>query len=920
LAQRGLPCPGVALQWRPGDKIQKKGCRIELLERDEQLRRLEVAFARAREGNGRIVAIAAEAGAGKTALTEHFVAKHAQAARVYWGACENLSTPEVLLPLRDIARASGESLDAGADHIRSFEALLRLLSAGAKPALLVIEDVHWADTATLDLIRFLARRIARVRALILITYRDEEVDARSPMRNLLGEAPGGSVERMALAALSLAAVSSLAATRGRRGEELFALTAGNAFLVTEALAVEGDMPTDAVRDSTLARASRLSDAGRAILDAVSIFPRRTETAVVADLVKTAFDAGVDECVEKGMLSLEGGILHFRHELARRAIEAAIAPARRRALHQKVVDVLKRRSDARAGEIAHHAERASDIAALVKFARRAADEAERAGAPREAAAHFAAVLRHRDTLDATQLVEVLEHHAEQAYLMGGADLAVVSMTEAAQLRRLAGDTLGLGRDLTRLTRFAWMYGRRAAAEGFVAEAITVLQSLPPGPELAWAYSHQSQLDMLAARMGPAIVWGERALELATRLQQQEIIIHALGNIGSARADDGGSGDCRELERSFELAVAGRYHDHVERASCNLTCTFYWRRDYRSALHCIDRGVAYATALELTHWEGYLRGWRTMIRLDQGDWAGAEEEAHEICRRTHSAEVYRFPALTTLARLRVRRGDQDAETPLEAARRLSAAMEELQRSVYIATIEAESAWLQSAVLAGESAVPTGQDAMPAAERAVPASEHAVSPRENAVSQLQAVRSLAEAQDCRWAVEDSALWLSILGEPVAGTELLPTPIREHCECRWQEAAAGWRVLGRPYEEALALSGADDAAQRQALEIFDRLGAVPAAARLRRLMRAAGARSIPRGPIAVTRANSAGLTRRQVQVLILIDEGLSNAEIASRLCISAKTAEHHVSAIMARLDAPTRQKAAAVARHRGLLDDAQK
>jgi DNA-binding CsgD family transcriptional regulator len=892
MAQRGLPCRARRYNGGREIKIQKRGCRIDLLERDEQLQRLEAAFVLAREGKGRIVAIAAEAGAGKTALTEHFVAEHAQAARVYWGACENLSTPEVLLPLRDIARASGESLDAGADHIRSFEALLRLLSAGAKPALLVIEDVHWADTATLDLIRFLARRIARVRALILITYRDEEVDARSPMRNLLGEAPGGSVERMALAALSLAAVSSLAATRGRRGEELFALTAGNPFLVTEALAVEGDMPTDAVRDSTLARASRLTDAGRAILDAVSIFPRRTETAVVADLVKTAFDAGLDECVEKGMLSLEGGILHFRHELARRAIEAAIAPARRRALHQKVVDVLKRRSDARAGEIAHHAERASDIAALVKFARRAGEEAERAGAPREAAAHFAAVLRHRDTLDATQLVEVLEHHAEQAYLMGGADRAVESMTEAAALRRLADDTLGLGRDLTRLTRFAWMYGRRAAAEGFVAEAIAVLQTLPPGPELAWAYSHQSQLDMLAARMGPAITWGERALELATRLQQQEIIIHALGNIGSARADEGGSGDCRELERSFELAVAGRYHDHVERASCNLTCTFYWRRDYRSALHCIDRGVAYATALELTHWEGYLRGWRTMIRLDQGDWAGAEEEAHELCRRTYAAEVYRFPALTTLARLRVRRGDQDAETPLEAARRLSAAMEELQRSVYIATIEAESAWLQSAVPAGE----------------------------NAVSQLQAVHTVAEARNCRWAVEDSALWLSILGAPVTGIERLPTPIREHCEGRWQEAAAGWRALGRPYEEALALSGADDAARRQALEIFDRLGAVPAAARLRRLMRASGARSIPRGPIAVTRANSAGLTRRQVQVLILIDEGLSNAEIASRLCISAKTAEHHVSAIMARLDAPTRQKAAVAARHRGLLDDAQK
>jgi DNA-binding CsgD family transcriptional regulator/tetratricopeptide (TPR) repeat protein len=867
---------------------------IDLLERDEQLRRLGDAFALACGGRGRIIAIAAEAGAGKTALTEQFVADHAEVARMYWGACEHLSTPEVLLPLRDIARASGESFGLGTDHIRSFESLLRLLANGAKPSVLVIEDLHWADTATLDLIRFLGRRIARVRALILITYRDEEVDARSPVRNLLGEVPAGNVERMTLPPLSLAAVTSLAAKRGRRGDELFALTAGNPFLVTEALAVDGDVPPDAVRDSTLARASRLPDPARVVLDAVSIFPRRAETAVVADLVKGAIDAGLDECVAKGMLSLEGGIVQFRHELARRAIEASIAPARRRALHQKVVDVLKRRSDARASEIAHHAERAADVPALLEFAHRAGEEAARAGAPREAAAHFAAMLHHRDALDSALLIEILEHYAEQAYLMGGADLAMISMTEAAELRRRASDALGLGRDLTRLTRFAWMCGRRAEAERFVEEAIAVLQAAPPGPELAWAYSHQSQLDMLASRMDAAINWGERALELARRLGQKEIIIHALGNIGSAKADGVGSGSCPELQQSFELAVAGKFHDHVERASCNLTCTYYWRRDYQAALEYIDRGVSYASALELTHWEGYLRGWRSMVRLDQGDWAGAEEEAQEICSRTYAADVYRFPALITLARLRVRRGDQDAEIPLEAARRLSATMAELQRSVYIATIMAESAWLE------------------------PSSPS--QPADEARSLLREVHTLAEERNSHWVAEDSALWLYLLGEPVAGTERLATPFREHCEGRWREAAAGWRALGRPYEEALALSGGDDCAQRQALEILDRLGAMPAGARLRRQMRAGGARTVPRGPIAVTRANSAGLTRRQVQVLGLVGEGLSNTEIASRLCISAKTAEHHVSAIMARLDTPTRQEAAAAARNRGLLGSSEK
>jgi DNA-binding CsgD family transcriptional regulator/tetratricopeptide (TPR) repeat protein len=870
-----------------------KGAHIELLERDEQLRRLNDAFSAAGMSRGRIVAIAAEAGAGKTALTERFVASLGGGARVFWGACENLSTPEVLLPLRDIARASGEAFDLGADHISAFESLLRLISRGAAPALLIIEDVHWADTATLDLIRYLGRRIARVRALILITYRDEEVDARSPVRNLLGESPAGSVERLTLEPLSLAAVSDLAAKAGRRGEELYALTAGNPFLVTEALAVEGDVPTDAVRDSTLARASRLGSSAREVLDAVSLFPRHAETAVVADLVKAGIDAGLDACVEKGMLSLERGLVQFRHELARRAIEASIAPTRRRALHQRVVDVLKRRVDGRASEIAHHAERAGDVAALLKFAQRAGEAAAAAGAPREAAAHFGAMLRHRDAMTPSAVVETLEQYAEHAYLMGSADMAMSSMMEAAELRRRAKQTLKLGRDLTRLTRFAWMCARRADAEAFVEEAIAVLETAPPGPELAWAYSHQSQLDMLASRSGSAIGWGERALTLARTLGEQEIIVHALGNIGTAKSDDGGPGPIDELLESLELAVTGRYHDHVERASCNLTCTHYWRRDFRTALEYVDRGVAYANALDLTHWEGYLRGWRSMIWLDQGDWSRAEEEAQEISSRSYATEMYRFPALVALARLRIRRGDQDADMPFEAARRLAATLAEPQRIVYIALVDAESAW-------------QSEDAGDALERAK--------------AQLRQVHEIAEQRDSVWVAEDTALWLTVLGESVAGTARYASPYREHCERRWEQAAAGWRLAGRPYEEALALSMGDESAQRQALEIFDRLGAVPAAARLRRQMRAGGSRAVPRGPIAGTRANAAGLTRRQVEVLALVDEGMSNAEIARRLCISAKTAEHHVSAIMARLDATTRQGAAAAARSRGLIEGLKK
>jgi DNA-binding CsgD family transcriptional regulator len=869
-------------------------CPVELLEREHNLRRLENALAQAREGRGRLVAVAGEAGGGKTVLVERFVTQSAGAAQTYWCACENLSTPEALLPLRDIARASGEPFDLGGDNIRVFESVLDLLTRKSKPSVLVIEDMHWADTATLDLIRFLGRRIARTRALILITYRDEDLDVRSPTRSLLGELPPGSVERMSLAPLSLAAVTSLAAQHGRRGEELFELTSGNPFLVTEALAVEGPAPTAAVRDATLARASRLAPLARAVLDAVSIFPRHAETPIVDELVSGSVDAGLDECTQRGMLSLEGGLVRFRHELARRAVEESIPPGTRRAMHQRVVDVLRKRSDARTSELAHHAERAGDVAAVLEFAYRAGVSAARSGAPREAAAHFGAVLKHREALDAKALVKVLEEHAEQAYLMGAAPAAIVSMSEAVELRRHADETLALGRDLTRLTRFSWISSRRAVAEQYVAEAIAVLERAPPGAELAWAYSHQSQLDMLASRMPQAIEWGEKALSLAQKLGEEEIIIHALANIGSARQDDMREGTHAELERSFQLAVKGGYHDHVARASCNLTCFHYFRRDDRNALICIDRGVSYAAARNLSHWETYLRGWRAMVKVDQGEWSDVEEETIAMCIQTSVPDVYRFPALIALARIRVRRGDPDADAPLAAAQRLAQSLCELQRSVYIATTLAEHAWLNAADQATRG--------------------------EEARSMLLEV--YAHARDCKalWAVEECAVWLHLLGEKLDETTELATPYREFCDGRWREAAAVWQSRLRPYEQALALSTGDATAQREALNLFDRLGASPAAAHLRRVMRARGERSVPRGPIAQTRANAAGLTRRQVQVLGLIDAGMSNAEIAERLCISPKTAEHHVSAILGQFGAATRGAALSAARHRGLLGNREK
>jgi DNA-binding CsgD family transcriptional regulator len=864
---------------------------MDLLERDDQLHSLSEALIRAAGGHGCMFAIAGEAGSGKTALVERFAKDCVSPGKVYWGACEHLSTPEPLLPLRDIARSSEQRFcfNPADDHMTSFESLLGLLMLAGPPGVLVLEDVHWADAATLDLIRFLCRRIARARALVIITYRDEEIGMRSALRDVLGEAPTGNVKRMMLEPLSLRSVKQLAERVGRSGDTLFDLTGGNPFLVTEALAVDGDAPPDAVRDATLARAARLPAAGRTVLEAVSIFPRNAEIAVVEYLVGQDLGSGVDACVAKGMLVIDDRSLKFRHEIARRALEKSLAPTRRRELHQKTVDFLKKLPVARASEVVHHAERAGDVHALVEYAGQAGQYAAEMGAHREAAAHYATILSHRDAAGVGNLVDVLECYAEQAYLMGDPKAGMASMEDAAKMRRAAGDAVSLGQDLTRLTRFAWVCGQRTLAERYIAEAIEVLSATSAAAELAWAYSHQSQLDMLAFKNDSAISWGERALELALKLNEGEIVIHALGNIGSARVERDGLKAKVELENSLELAQAAGHDDHTERAWCNLTSQSYWRRDYPSALAYIAQGAAYAAQRDLTHWEAYLRGWRAMIHLDLGDWQAAGREVDEICGWTRTPELYRFPALITLARLRLRRGDPDVDVPLGTARELLANMDEVQRTIFVATVDAERQWLD----------PTG----------------AGDDEQGVVMRLRSVHDLGIELRVGWIADDSAMWLARLGQKVPSSDL-HSPLFEHEYAgRWREAAEGWRSRGCPYEQAMALSEIAGEGQLQALTIFDRLGAAPAASRLRRRMRAAGARAIPRGPNTRTLANPAGLTARQTQVLNLLGEHLSNSEIAERLCISAKTAEHHVGAVMARLNAGSRRDAAAAARKLGLL-----
>ena len=864
---------------------------ITLLEREEPKARLEAALGAARGGLGRVVSIEGEAGIGKTSLVLNFAEAQRNDARVHIGSCEHLATPEPLGPLRDIARESqGRFAMSITGQLAAFEALLRLLGSGRGPGLLVIEDIHWADDATLDLLRYLGRRIRAEPILVVVTFRNDEGDSRSRLASLWADMPRDHRERIELRPLSLDAVSTLAEGADCGARDVFEASGGNPFHVTEYLATPGVAVPSSVQEATLARAAALSPRGRRALDCAAIFPRQIDEATLRLLADDADHAGVEECLHVGMLSARGGTLSFRHELARRAVENAISPLRRRELHAAALAVLKDRDDGRAAEAAHHAEQAGAFEELVGYSVRAAQQAAALGAHRDALAHLTKALAHGAGMSDSERAGLLERQAELGEQCGTFDTALPAVEEAIAAHRRAGDLLRLGNALRISARLNWQLGQTSVAEQRAQEALDVMGGHADSWQYAMALSGQAQLDSLADRLELAIERGTDAMARAQRLSRWDIYLHALTNVSTARCGT----DLDEGVAGLQLAIAEaqrlREPEILPRLYTNLTYVMTHARRYQGLFDRIREGLEIAVARDNAPIEAYIRGSRATALLDLGRAEEAIAEAELVAFGPYPQGVARFNALVTLSRAQVRIGLPDGGT-LEQARALPSAQRDIMRLAPIAVADAEAHWL------GHK-------------------------RPGALERLRAVYDQLLLQRSQsWALADVALWLRILGDEVkipaaVAARVFPVHLA-HIDGDWRKAAQAWGEIGCPFEQAIALSGGDEADQREALAQFDRLGAVPAAQRLRRAMREAGARSVPSGPRTARRNDPAGLTPRQNQVLRLLAEGLSNTEIAERLQTSAKTAEHHVGAILAVFEAPSRLRAVQIARERGLIGD---
>jgi DNA-binding CsgD family transcriptional regulator/tetratricopeptide (TPR) repeat protein len=852
---------------------------VQLLERGASLAALAGYAREARQGDGRLVLVAGEAGIGKSALIEQLQVDLPDA-RWSWGACDGLFTPRPLGPLFDLAGQLGGELDdlsrAGAAREDLFRALLRQVSERGTLSVLVVEDVHWADEATVDLLRFLGRRLRDAPVLLIATYRGEDLAADDPLRAALGEiARQRSTRRMDLAPLSADAVRILAAGSGLDAAELYRLTSGNPFYVSEVVQAELGIVPSSARDAVLARAARLGGGSREVLDVAALTGARVELDLL-ESVTACPPAAVDEVLASGLLAEDGGWLRFRHEIARLAVEQAVAPHRRAAVHARILAALGLLGCDDDARMAFHAEAAGDRARVLHHAQRAARQAAELGSHLEAAAQFERALRCSSGADLGVAAGLYDGLALELRLVGRYQGAVDAGEQALGLWRQAGDRLREGGTLRALSYALLSVGRGPEAVAAGEAAVTVLEPLGPTVELARAYARLASARMRFSEHQAAIELAGRAQVIAEPLGALNALIDALITRGSSLAYTGGEWTAF-LPRALDVALSAGLDDEAGRAFANLYNAYAGHRRFAEAERYFTDGVVFCDEHDLDTHTVFLRGERAVALERTGRWDEAVALSAELLASADLSSLYRLHPLHVLGVIRARRRELAAWEYLDEAAARADACAEPQMIIPVRLARTEAYWLQG-------------DPDLAAREAERADD-------------------AEVGSDGWERGEIAVWLRRTGSPRPPRGELAGPYRlQAAGGDGQEAARLWARLGCPYEAALALHDSGrEAALRQALEIFTGLGAPAAAQLTRHKMRRLGIRSIPAGPRTATQADPLGLTRREREVLNLICAGHSNAEIAAKLFLSVKTVDHHVSAVLTKLGTPTREAAAA-------------
>jgi ATP/maltotriose-dependent transcriptional regulator MalT len=849
----------------------------EFLEREAALASLLDYADEAGRGDSRIALVAGEAGIGKTRLVEALRDRLPEA-RWLWGACDGAFTPEPLGPLFDVAGQVGGALLAACSgdvpRDRMFRVLLAELADASSLTVLVVEDLHWADEATLDLVRFLARRLKQAKALVVLTFRDDGLGADHPLRATIGElATERSIRRIGLAPLSPVAVRRLAAGSGLAADALFELTGGNPFLVSEVIdAGSGEVPPSA-REAVLARAARLTPAARRVLEAAAVIGSRVDVDLLREVAGTESTA-VDDCLTSGALVSEAGSFRFRHELARRALEESIPAHRAFELHRIVLQALASTDDPDPAHLAHHADAVGDAETVLRYAPPAAERASALGAHTEALSLFQRAARYAGHADVRTRAHLFSRAADEAKFIDRWEESLEARQTALALWTEARDELRVGDTWALLSTAYWRLCRVDDCDAATRMAVEILEPLGPSAELASAYSLLCGLLAEDGDVDRAVDLAGDAAAMAQEFGVPAVAARALIDRACCRAFRGDDA-FEDFQRAREAALASGDETVAGAAFANMHEYAARARRFELAQRCFDEGLAYVQDHEIDTYQSCLYAWHAFLLEAQGRYDEALTLLLDVLGRRHVSPANRLFSLPILARVHARRGDAAAQAALDEALDLAARGGDRSMVLEVALTQCELAWL---------------DGRPADAAA-------------AIAQAVALLRYTEPWTQAWV----ASWASRLG--VSGGEAVPRPGPYALAAAGDHRAAAkqWLRLGCPYDAALALLDAGDVESLlEAARLLDDVGAVAALAVVQGRLRELGARGVPRGRRTATRNDEFGLTLREREVLQLLCAGMTNAEIAAELVIAQKTVDHHVGSVLTKMGVGSRRAAA--------------
>ena len=854
---------------------------VHILERDRELAALRAAVAAARAGQGGGVAVTGDAGTGKSTLVESACTDASGASdrqlRVLRGVCDPLQTPRPLGPFRDIAGAAGLGPLLRDDDTLLADVYEQLYEAlRAEPTVLVVEDLHWIDAASVDVLRFLARRVDSMPIALLVTYRDHEIGPRHSARPLLGDfARIEGLSSLHLDPLSVEGVKALVDGTSLDPQRVHELTGGNPFFVTE-VAKDPDRPLPAsVRDAVLARTADVAVEDFEVLQLVATAPDRLDDRTLPAL-------GVDLPTLRrldgtGLLGRTRGGLVFRHELARQAVESTIPPGGVARLHARLLTALEMIEPREPAVLTHHAVAARDSTRAARYARDAAAEAIRAGSHSEAVAFFRIALDHvHEATTPGERADLLQRLSFEQYMTSQLADAIDNVRATFPLWQRAENPAGLAAAHDTAAIFEYYNARRVHAEAHADRAAGIADR--SGADLAFgvARSTRGLLAYMRSEVDLALRCSTDAARIADEHEFAPLAIKA-EFVRTLVELAGGSVEARaRLSDQVETARAEGFDELASTGYSQMSSLDVEQRRFRAAEHVLDESLPFTVERDIPicrHWQTSVR---SRLRFNQGRWNAALEDADHVLDEDGMPLATVWPNLVR-ALVALRRGSGPVLVHLDAAWALARQIDEPLRTLPVLAALAEQMWM------------TG----------------VADPRvtDDAVRELD---RLAGSPGTEWGVGELAAWLLRLGlitEP-PDAAALAEPYRAAFAGRHADAAAWWRQAGEPFAEAMTLGDAPDPDLRtRAVELLDSLGAVATADRQRVALRRDGIAQVPTRPRAQTRANPAGLTNRQLDVAKLVARGFTNAEIATRLYISIRTADHHVSAVLTKLGLPNRR-----------------